>query len=324
MTPQQKQKLKNFGAAPGFMLEWTGEHEPRQLAPATPPVAHERLEQKADTDLMKISGINESALGQLDRVQSGRAIEARQRQAVIAIQMYMDNFTRTKQLVGEKWLELIQGHYTEERMFRILGEDGRIVTQMINQMQKGMPAIDPMTGQPKINPVTGDPVVLNPETGQPLPPGVTTIIANDVSIGKYIVAIDETPLSATFASAQFEEMMTLLEKMGPAMAPFIPAFADLVMDVSSLPRKDEWVERFKAVAPKILGFDPSAPPPPIDPMTGQPMQIDPATGQPIQGGPPQVAPPQGGVPSGPQGPGPGNAPSMDQGTAPGGQVVQAA
>lgn len=342
LSPRQKQNLKNFGASPGFMMEWQGQVEPKQLAPAAPSTSHERLEQKADADLMKISGINESALGQLDRVQSGRAIEARQRQAVIAIQMYMDNFTRTKQLIGEKWLELIQGHYTEERMFRILGEDGRIVKQMINELRKGQPQIDPMTGQPARDPTSGDPIVIDPVTGQRLPPGVTTTIVNDVTVGKYLVSVDETPLSATFASAQFEEMMTLMEKMGPSMAPFIPAFADLMMDVSSLPRKDEWIERFKTVAPQVLGFDPTTPPAPppvpltdpatgqpmIDQATGQPVMVDPQTGQPVQGGPQGQLPPPGGMPGGqppqgPPGPAAGNAPSMDQGMTQGG-VVQAA
>jgi len=38
-----------------------------------------------------------------------------------------------------------------------------------------------------------------------------------------------------------------LQKTGPAIGHNLPMFADLIMDLSSLPRKDEWVERFKAL-----------------------------------------------------------------------------
>lgn len=312
LSPKQKANLRNFGSSPGFMLEWKGEKEPEQIAPAAPPVAHERLESKADADLMKIAGVNESSLGQMDaRVQSGRAIEAKQRQAVIAIQVYMDNFSRSKQLKGEKHLEIIQNHYTEERLFRLLGEDGSIMTRFINQVKQGIPATGP-NGEPVINP-DGDPVLMHPETGEIFPPGVTKIILNDVTVGKYVAVVDEAPMSANFLNAQFEEMMGMLEKMGPAMAPYIPAFADLMIDQSTLPRKEDWKERFKVVAPAILGFDPTTGQAPVPPGgapgagepipatdeagnpilddAGNPIMLDPATGQPIpaQGAPAPVA-----------------------------------
>lgn len=256
----QERNLKNFGASPGFMMKWKGDKEPKQITPAAPPTAHERLEQKDDEDIRRISGINESALGELDRVQSGRAIEARQRQAVISIQMYMDNFKQSKTILGRKHLEIIQNHYTEARMFRVLGEDGKFTQTLINQMQ-----VDPTSGIKRI--------------------------LNDVTIGKYTAVIDEQPLSATFANAQFEEMLTLLEKMGPAIGPFLPMFGDLIVDMSSLPRKAEWTERLQQ-----------------------------AMGQMGMGGGPQ--PPGGGVP-GNVGPAAGmtNAPALDTGMAAGGNIV---
>lgn len=246
LDPVQERKLKNFGASPGFMLKWKGEKEPHQMTPAAPAMAHERLEQKAQDDIRTISGINESALGELDRVQSGRAIEARQRQAVIAIQLYMDNFTRTKTILGGKHLELFQNHYTEKRMYRVLGEDGKFTQILINQMQ-----MDPTSGIKRI--------------------------LNDITIGKYSAVVDEQPLSSTFANAQFEEMMTLLEKMGPAIGPALPAFADLIVDMSSLPRKTEWIERFKAMQGQMM-----QPP-------GAPGAVPPGA----PGAPPQLPPPAG-------------------------------
>ncbi len=216
LSPKQKLLLKKFGSQPGFNLEWKGEKEPKVIEAAGSALKHERLEKKDDDDMRSISGINESALGELDRVQSGRAIEARQRQAVMSVQTYMDNQKRSKMLLGNLHLSMVQNHYTEQRLFRIMGEDGKFVPLLINKAE-----LDPATGVQRV--------------------------LNDITVGKYTAIVDPSPLSATFANAQFEEMLLLLEKMGPALGPVMPMFADLIMDMSSLPRKDEWIERFKQV-----------------------------------------------------------------------------
>lgn len=232
LTPEQKRNLKKFGAAPGVNIEWKGDKAPEQIQPTTPPMAQERLEHDSDDDLHKISGINESALGQLDRVQSGRALEARQRQAVLSVQQYMDNFKRSKILLGNQHLGIIQQHYTEPRMYRIMGANGKFSQILINQAQQ-----DPTSGLARI--------------------------VNDVTIGKYAVTVDDAPLSSTFLNAQYEEMLDLLEKLGPAIGQYMPMFADLIIDMSSMPRKDEWIERIKAMGQAMglpIGQGPGGPP----------------------------------------------------------------
>lgn len=252
LDPLQERNLRNFGSAPGINVKWKGNNPPKRIDPSTPPTSYERLEMHAVEDLRQISGINESSLGELDRVQSGRAIEARQRQAVISIQVYMDNFARSKELVGRKWLNLVQKHYTEERVFRILGEDGRFTQFAINQEQ-----VDPATGlRSKLN---------------------------DVTAGKYNIVIDEAPLSASFANAQFEEAMAMAEKLQLPAA----AIADIIVDLSSMPRKEEIKQRISA----LMG------------------------GTAMPGG----APAQPGMP---QGAAPGAPPSMVSQAQPGGNVVQ--
>lgn len=217
LTPVQKANLKRFGSSPGVHLEWKGEHKPEQIAPAQPPVGARILEADADEDIRRISGINEAALGDVDnRATSGRAIEARQRQATVSVQLYFDNFKRSKLLLGERHRDIIQNYYTEPRIYRIKGEDGKYEQTIINQI-----LMDPMS--------TGKRII------------------NDVTVGKYIVSIDEVPLSATFLAAQFEEAMTLLEKMGPALGGFLPLFGDLIIGMSSMPRKQEWIERFNQI-----------------------------------------------------------------------------
>lgn len=208
LDKENQEKLRQFGAMPGLNLRWQGEphQKPERIQAAAPPIAFERLEQSADQDLTEISGINESLLGELDRVQSGRALEARQRQGVLSIQVYMDNMSRTKELSARKRLELYQNHYTEERTYRILGDDGSFSLQTINQRIA---------------------------TGQ---------IANDVTSGRYSLVIDETPLSASFAAAQFDEMITLVKE---GVVP-IPVVQDVLVDASSMPQKELVKTRIKA------------------------------------------------------------------------------
>jgi len=244
LDPEQEENLRRYGSAPGIAVKWTrsnpNSEAPRRLEPGNYPQGLDRLEEKNAIDLHEISGINESALGQLDRVQSGRAIEARQRQAVLSIQPYQDNFTRSKKVQGRKALEIFQNHYTEERIFRVIGEDSNMATYEINK---------------KI--MTGDNAISR---------------MNDITIGKYSVNIDEIPISATFKQGQFEEMMMILEKLGPIGQAMAGTRPDLIIDQTSIPRKDEWKEALLGSAAAL--------PPPGAPAAGGGMPVGPAAGTP--------------------------------------------
>lgn len=221
LDPEQEQNLRRYGASPGIHVKWkrganANAQEPRRLEPGNYPQGLDRLEDKAANDLHEISGINESALGQLDQVQSGRAIEARQRQAVLSIQLYTDNFTRSKKLQGRKHLEIYQNHYTEQRVYRVIGEDSKMATYEINK---------------KVT--TGDNSVTR---------------MNDITLGRYSVSIDEVPISATFKQGQFEEVMMLLEKLGPMGAQLAQTAPELIIDMTSLPRKDDWKKALGAAS----------------------------------------------------------------------------
>lgn len=197
LEEEEKQKLEQFGAAAGINVEWKGKDPPKRIEPGQMPTGIERLEEKATMDLKEIAGINDSALGQLDRVQSGRAIEARQKQSIMGIEVYMDNNKRTMHLVGEKKLEMIQQFYTEPRMFRILGDGGGYSSIGINI------------------------------------PNALGEISNNVSIGKYALAVDETPISETYLTAQSEELMEMIEK---GIIP-VQMVQDIAVDLSTIPQK---------------------------------------------------------------------------------------
>ena len=200
-----------FGSAPGVNVKYKGgenKEKPQRIEPGQYPQGLDRLEDKNSEDLNQISGINQSALGQLDTVQSGRAIEARQRQAVLSIQMYSDNFARSKEMQGRNSLSLFQKFYNEHRIFRVIGEDSQLATYEINKRQQtGMNSMTRM---------------------------------NDITVGKYSVHVDEVPISATFKQAQFEETMLIIEKLGPIGMALAQTSPDLIIDQTSLPRKNDW------------------------------------------------------------------------------------
>lgn len=260
LDPDQEENIRRFGSTPGVNIKYKGDpaQKPERITPTPPPVAQKVLEDQAKEDLREVSGINESALGELDRVQSGRAIEARQRQAVLSLQLYFDNFSRSKELQGRHMLRLVQGHYTEPRIFRILGEDGKQVTLEVNKRM-----MDPLSGS-------------------------LVSKMRDITVGKYTVVIDETPLSASFISAQFEEALSIIEKLGGAIAPQF--YADLLIEMSSLPRKEEWKQRFSqltGVPP--AGAAPALPAPGGAPTVGADPMMGHNGGPPLEGGAAQPA-----------------------------------
>lgn len=208
LDSENMERLKRFGARAGLILEWdatkTNGERPRLLEQQQPGPWYERREQRLSQQMKRISLINDSALGELDKVQSGRALEARQRQTIIGIEPYMENYNRTQEMKADKSREMVQLFYTEQRLIRLRGDNGQVNDVMINQQ-------DPATGA----------------------------IINNVTLGRYEVTIDQTPLSAQFLSAVFEELIRLRE-IG------VPVPDDFIIDASSTGRKEEMKQRIAA------------------------------------------------------------------------------
>ncbi len=249
LDPTQERRLQKFGSRPGFTLKWKGEKEPKQIQPSHENMGQKRLEADADEDIRRISGQNEAALGQDDnRATSGRAILARQSQAATSVQMYMDNFKRSKHIDAIRKLDIIQHYYTEQRIYRIDGDDGKFEPIVINQVLQD-------------------------------PASVGKRILNDVTVGKYSVVIDDAPLSATFKAAQFDEMMALVEKLGPAIGPYLPMLAPLIVDMSTMPRKKEWIEKLELISGLLTQGAAGGAPPGGGPPGGQQAPVNGAPGQ---------------------------------------------
>lgn len=179
LDEDMKDTLENEGGRPGIQIEYAkGANAPQRIQPAATPVAMKQLEIDATVDIKEIAGINDSALGQLDVAQSGVAVQARQRQAIIGADPYFDNFSRSRELKGRQYLHLVQGYYTEQRMVRI---------------QAGASSSQAEEHQYNIRTAAGE-------------------IQNNVTLGSYDLVIDEAPMSTTFQQGQFEDAIMLVEK----------------------------------------------------------------------------------------------------------------
>jgi hypothetical protein len=201
-----------------------------------------------------------------------RQIEARQRQAIVSHERAFDNMARTRELFGRKQLQLVQQWYTTERLIRVRGEGN--TQDMVKQ----------------INQRTAN--------GQ---------IINDVMLGRYSVVIDESPATATMQQTQFDELIEMVKMrlLGPEMA-------DIIIDASSAPRKEEIKQRLLMVnqaaqaqaqmrAQGIGGGLPMGPGPGGAPMGGPPGPGGPMPGG-SGGGMPPGGPPGSAMPNQPMPP----------------------
>lgn len=203
MEEDMKRALEEHGSRAGVHVEYKdGFDAPRRIEPAASPVAMKKLEEDANNDMKEISSVNDSALGNLDRVQSGRAIQARQRQSIMGTELYFDNYSRTRELKGRNVMGIVQKYYNEPRILRIRGADGSFEEHAIN-----------------VRDAAGE-------------------IVNNITDGIFTVAIDETPISSTYMQGQFAEAMELRENN-------IPIPDDVLVDLSSMPRKDEIKQRLE-------------------------------------------------------------------------------
>lgn len=203
-------------------LEYKGATPPqRQPLDVGPAVGSMQQALAANDDLKAVMGIHDASLGMRSNETSGRAIMARQREGDISTFHFMDNLSRAIRHTGRIIVDLLPKVYTQERIVRIIGEDGKQESQQINAP---FPVRDPQTGgpqtQPVIDPATGQPQMVPGPNGQPvmLEEAVTAI--HDLRVGKYDVAVDTGP-SYTTRREEAAIAMTELVRAYPPAAPII-------------------------------------------------------------------------------------------------------
>lgn len=228
LDPDEVDNLEANGGRPGFIGKYRqGFQQPQRIEPGTPATTMEREEDRNNRDLLEVSGISEDALGQTETVQSGISIQNKVRQTVVAMEPILGNLKRTRTLLGERILRIIQRYYTERRIVKTIGLDKKPALVAVNELT-----------------AVGD-------------------IVNDITVGKYTVSVNNKSATDTMKAREFAE---LLEMVKAGIIPLEIA-APLLIQKSSISDKEQVLAAFNnalgqgAVPPAAQGGGSTASPP---------------------------------------------------------------
>tara|TARA_B100000780_G_scaffold4063_1_gene3283 strand:- start:1320 stop:3446 length:2127 start_codon:yes stop_codon:yes gene_type:complete len=173
--------LTERGAETGLhLVHARGTNPPSKIQPNQIPTGIDRITQKAAHNIKEISGVSDAMLGYESAEVSGVALKSKQERGQIQIQVPLDNLARTRHMLAEKILELVQQFYVEERLIQITNP--------------AMP--DPSS------PDAQEQMAVNQVT----PEGE---ILNDLTLGEYSVVISTQPARDNFEESQFSEALQL-------------------------------------------------------------------------------------------------------------------
>jgi hypothetical protein len=155
----------------------------------------------------QVVGVNPEALGEKSEVRSGVGIARKQAMTDLIVLPLFDNFRRTRVILANVILELIQKYYTQKKVFSITDDLGKTRVIAINDED---------------------------ENGDPL---------NAIKQGIYDVIVDEMPDVTTVQ----EEQMQIITQSLPQILSFGPVWAKLLFQMSDLRNKDELIEQIEAM-----------------------------------------------------------------------------
>jgi hypothetical protein len=172
---------------------------------------HVMLMTQDEKYIQSASGVTDELMGRDTNAVSGKAIRARQEQGGVVTTAFFDNNRLAFKLSGEIILSMIEQLYTEEKKIRITGgENGK--TPEFLEINK-----------------------YNPETDE---------IIGDITASQADFVISEQDYSATIREAMFESMTEILKTLQPEAAIQV---IDLWFELSDLPGKEKFVDRFRAI-----------------------------------------------------------------------------
>lgn len=198
-------EIEQRGAESGVVFEMADMDGLEKLTPNQIPTGLDHIARKSEEHMKSISGVSDSKRG-FDRADvAAKAIEAKQAAGSINLAKPMDNLARTRHLVAERVLDLIQTYYTEERVLQVTG--GGLSTE---------------TSDLSVN--------------QTLPDGS---IVNDLTLGEYSVRVTTVPTRETYQQSQFTEALSLRVDAG------IRIPDEWLVEHSHLNRKSELIKAIK-------------------------------------------------------------------------------
>lgn len=168
--------LETDGSKTGMVIEYkTGRAPPQKIEPnPVPPGLNNMV--NMGVDLMRlISGVSETFQGGKGPEVSGAAIQSRVHQSAVQLAGAIDNLFRTRTIIAEKILWMIQNFYTNQRVLVITKEGEEEEDEVLVANAQG-------------------------EDGE---------IYNDLTKGKYDIVIADVPTQISFQNAQFQEAVEM-------------------------------------------------------------------------------------------------------------------
>ncbi len=210
-------------------LEYDGTQPPQRQPLDVGPAAGALQEAlNASDDMKAIIGMYDASLGARSNETSGKAILARQKEGDVATFHFIDNLSRAIRHTGRILIDLIPKVYSEERIIRVLGEDGVPKTRRINTPE-AVPQMGP-EGTPELD-----------KEGNPIAE------VYNLTAGKYDLTVTSGP-SFTTRREEAAYQMTEFVRAFPAAAPVI---GDILAQNLDWPGADEIAERLKSINPAL-------------------------------------------------------------------------
>lgn len=177
-------EMEEWGSRSGIVFEADNVDDVKKITPNQTPPGHDRLSFKADQIMRNISGVSNQSRGFAREDVAGEAILANQAASDINSAEWLGNLHRTKQMLAEAVLDMVQCHYTDTRVIQI------------NRGSVYRPQMEEIT--------------LN----QPTPEGE---VLNDVTHGKYSTTLVPSPARTTMSEGDFKLLLQMREKIGIAI-----------------------------------------------------------------------------------------------------------
>lgn len=170
--------------------------------------AHHQMELSDAQYIHQTGGVTAENLGLDSNAQSGKAVIAKQQQGSLATQDLFDNLRYAFQIQGENQLSLIEQYYTDKKIIRILGADGKTQLLTINE---------------------------EADDGE---------IKNDIVRSKADFVVAAADYTETVRMQLFEQFMQLLGRLPPEVGlRLLPSALELV----DLPQRDKIVAKVREI-----------------------------------------------------------------------------
>jgi len=199
-----KQAIQDLQTKPGVIIEVLDFNKIREKRSEAPHPALFTTGQQDVEDLRYISGINPAQLGfSVGTRESGKSLLIKQQSGAISITPYQDNLRLARLIVARLVLSLIPQVYNASRIARVIAPDGTLMTMKPEELQ----AIQQ--------------------------------ILSDVDIGRYDVALSDTPSTPTQRVAEFVELKEIIGMLMQAGMPPNLRMLEALVNASDVSQKKQ-------------------------------------------------------------------------------------